>query len=314
MRIALVGSDGQLAWDLARSLMAVDDFTLIPLGRSQIDVTRQESVDAALDAAMPDWVINTAAYNAVDRAEDEPDAAFAVNALGPRNLARWCARSKTVAGRADVRLVHFSTDHVFTGSDSLNSLPWTETDLPSPPSVYANTKLAGEKFIEAEWPAHFILRTCGLYGMKPTAVKGNFVQTMLRIGKERAATGQPLTVVNDHRCTPTSTADLANAVADLIRAIERSGPKGAGLHGIYHATNSGSATWFEFAQQIFELVQYPVLVQPTTNAAMGVKARRPKFSVINCDKLHRLIGRPLPTWQDALRRYLKELQLVPPAP
>lgn len=308
MRIALVGADGQLAWDLARVLSAGDDTTLIPLGRSQIDVTRQESVDTALDAAMPDWVINTAAYNAVDRAEDEPELAFAVNALGPRHLARWCARSKTVSGRADVRLVHFSTDHVFTGGDSADASPWTETDLPRPPSVYANTKLAGEKFIEAEWPTHFILRTCGLYGMKPTAVKGNFVQTMLRIGKERAATGQPLHVVNDHRCTPTSAADLAVAVADLIRAVERVGPTEDGLHGVYHATSSGSATWFEFACEIFELVQCPVSVQPTTNAAMGAKARRPKFSVLNCERLYRLIRRPLPTWQNALRRYLTELE------
>lgn len=313
MRIALVGADGQLAWDLARVLSAVDDTTLIPLGRSQIDVARPESVDAALDAAMPDWVINAAAYNAVDRAEDEPEVAFAVNALGPRHLARWCARKSSSAGDDGPRLIHFSTDHVFTGGESSSGTPWSEPAPPSPPSAYAVTKLAGEKFVAAEWPAHFILRTCGLYGVKPTAVKGNFVQTMLRLGRERSERGEPLNVVNDHRCTPTSTADLAEAVADLIRLVGTGSTTSDPRWGLYHVTNSGDTTWFRFAEEVFRLVQCPVRVQPTTNAVMGAKARRPKYSVLNCERFQSLIGRPLPSWQNALQRYLTELGQIPPA-
>lgn len=292
MPIALVGADGQLAFDLQKSL----PMPVVPLGRSRIDVTSGESVTTALNATRPDLVVNASAYNAVDRAEDDPQLAFSVNALGPRNLALWCAR-------AGVPLVHFSTDHVFSGTvppaGASAPRPFAEDDLPDPPSVYATTKLAGEQFVRTLCPHSFVLRTCGLYGMRPTSVKGNFVQTMLRLGKDRAANGQPLAVVADHVCTPTSTADLAAATADLISTAS---------WGLYHATNAGQTNWHDFAVEIFRLARISVTVVPTTLAAVAAAARRPHYSVLNCDRLTEAIGRRMPPWQDALAQYLSQTQ------
>ena len=179
-------------------------------------------------------------------------------------------------------------------SDRTTSRPWTELDFAIPAGRYAVSKWAGEQFVlKGVLPRSFVVRTCGLYGLAALSggSKGNFVETMLRLGRER----KQLRVVDDQRCTPTSTADLADALVKLIATD---------AFGLYHATNSGSATWCEFAREIFRLAKLDVEVIPITTAEFGAKARRPAYSVLDCRKLASVIGEPLPDWHDALARYL----------
>ncbi len=283
MRIAIVGAGGQLGTALEACLPG----DIVLLGHAEIEITDAARVDGALSAAQPDCVINAAAYNFVDQAEDEPAATYNVNALGPRNLARWC-------GRAGVTLLHVSTDYVF-GADSTRTRPYVESDIPGPQSAYAVSKLAGEHFVRAECPRHFVVRTCGLYGSASTEGKGNFVKTMLRLSKER----KELTIVNDQHCTPSFAADVATAIARLIETDH---------YGLYHATNSGSTTWYDFAREIFRLAAIDIAVRPIPSADYPQKAKRPAYSVFDCGKLAANTGDPLPAWQDALGRYLVQLR------
>lgn len=281
MRIALIGATGQLGSDLQPALSA----DVLPLGHDRIEITDLENVRRAFDEIRPEFVINCAAYNFVDRAEEEPQAAYAVNALGPRNLAIEC-------GARRIPLLHVSSDYVF-GADRTRTLPYAESDLPGPLGAYAVSKLAGEQFVQAHCPEHFIVRTCGLYGLAASRGKGkgNFVETMLRLGSQRPR----LTVVDDQCCTPTSTADLARAIAALVPTRR---------FGLYHATSSGQTTWCGLAREIFRLTNSNVVVQPITTAAFGAKAGRPAFSVLDCNKLEATIGWRLPDWREALAAYL----------
>ena len=290
MRIALIGAAGQLGTALHRSFASSPaaseqpgGWDIVPLEHRQIEITDPESVDAALSAAQPQCVINTAAYNLVDRAEDEPEAAYRVNALGPRQLALWCAAR-------DVPLVHVSSDYVFGLAGERNT-PYTEDDPPGPQSAYAVSKLSGEYFVQAHCPRSFVVRTCGLYGRASSPGKGNFVQTMLRLGRERGT----VRVVDDQFCTPTFAVDVADAIVRLI-------PTQA--WGLYHATNSGQMTWCRLAREVFRVANLDVEVVPITTAEFGAPARRPAYSVLCCEKLQRATGCELPSWQDAVARYL----------
>lgn len=280
MRIAVIGALGQLGSDL----MPLLGDRGLSLGHGDIELTDPASIAAALESRQPTHVINCAAYNLVDKAEDEPDVAFRVNAFGTRNLARWCTSQNVV-------LMHVSTDYVFGQRKSEH--PWVETDAPGPVSVYGASKLAGEDFVRSTVSRHFVVRTCGLYGHRAARGKGNFVETMLRLGRERPE----LKIVADQYCTPTSTADLAKAMAGMIESEQ---------FGTYHATNSGQCSWFEFASEIFRLEKLPVKAIPIAAAVYGAKARRPDYSVLNCLKLQAAIGTTLPSWQESLARYLKE--------
>src|SRR6516164_8778254 len=203
MRYAVLGAAGQLGRDLCPRLSG----EVVALTRERADLTRPETVRAALTELRPDVVVNCAAYNFVDRAESEPDAAFAVNAWGVRSLARICRE-------LDCVLVHFSTDYVF-GLDSNRTTPLETTDPPGPVSVYGMSKLCGEFAVRAECPKHFVIRTCGLYGVWGSGGKGgNFVETMLRL----AGQGKPLRVVDDQHCTPSYTADVADTAVGLLRS------------------------------------------------------------------------------------------------
>lgn len=283
MRIALIGANGQLGTDLQSCLRA----EVTPLGHRQIELADEASVVASLDAARPDVVINTAAYNLVDRAEDEAEAAYSVNSLGPRRLAQYC-------GTRGLVLVHFSTDYVF-GLDATRTTAYSETDAPGPLGVYGASKLLGEYFVQAACPKHYVIRTCGLYGVaaRSGAGKGNFIETMLRLGRERPE----LRVVNDQVCTPTSTADLAAAVADLITSD---------AFGLYHATNQGQMSWYELACEALRLRGISTPVIPISSSEFRSKSRRPNFSVLDCAKLEATLGRTMPSWQDAVARYLDQ--------
>lgn len=283
MRYVVIGAQGQLGSDLVARLG--DD--AVPLGHADVEIADQAGVTATLDSARPDIVINCAAYNLVDRAEDEPDRALAVNALGPRNLAQWC-------GQHDRMLVHVSSDYVF-GLEKRRTEPYGETDTPGPLSVYGLSKLAGECFVRSLCPRHIVVRSCGLYGRAATRSKGNFVETMLRLGRERGE----VRVVNDQRCTPTFTADLAEALIGLVQTS---------AYGLYHATNAGSTTWHEFACEIFRAAGLNVTVRPISSTEFGARAQRPEYSVLNCERLVATTGRRMRPWQDALADYLRPRQ------
>ena len=285
MRIALIGASGQLGSDLLPCLQAAGH-DVDPMRHADIEITDKDNVAAVLEPLRPDLVINAAAYNLVDKAEDELIAAMTVNGTGPLILAELCEAYNW-------RLMHISTDYVFGWSPVPPSRPWTELDRADSSGRYAITKRTGEQFVQEKCSQHFVVRTCGLYGLAALrgTGKGNFVETMLRLGRER----KQLRVVDDQRCTPTSTADLADALVKLIATD---------AFGLYHATNSGSMTWCEFAREIFRLAKMDVEVIPITTAEFGAKAKRPAYSVLDCSKLASVIGGPLPDWHDALARYL----------
>jgi dTDP-4-dehydrorhamnose reductase len=282
MKYAVLGAAGQLGRDLCPRLTG----DVVALARAQADLTRPESLQAALTGLKPDVVINCAAYNFVDKAETEPEAAFAVNAWGVRALA-------TICRDIDCVLVHISTDYVF-GLEPGRRIPYDETDAPGPVSVYGLSKLAGEYLVRSLCPKHFVVRTCGLYGIWGSGGKGtNFVEAMLR----RAAEGKPLRVVADQVCTPSSTVDVAAALAGLIPT---------GQFGLYHITNAGACSWYEFACTIFKHAGVSADLAATMSQDYGAPARRPSYSVLNMDKLAALRLPRVQTWQDALARYLKE--------
>ena len=280
MRILLIGAGGQLGTALSRRLPG----EMMSFSSKDLDISDAGRVRQAVPAARPDLVINAAAYNFVDRAEEERERAFAANALGPRFLAEAC-------GSLDVPLVHISSDYIF-GQEAGRRTPYRESDPPGPLGDYARSKLSGEGFVQAACSRHFILRTCGLYGRATSPGKGNFVATMLRLGKERGS----VSVVDDQWCTPTAAADLAGWIAELIATTQ---------YGLYHATNSGSTTWCRLAREVFRCAGMNVDLKPITTAEFGAKAKRPPYSVLDSSKLEAAIGHRLRSWEEALAEYLK---------
>jgi dTDP-4-dehydrorhamnose reductase len=287
MRYAVLGAAGQLGRDLCPRLPG-EVISLSRTGSPAVDLARPESLRAIFDDKRPDVVINCAAYNFVDRAESEPQEAFAVNAWGVRELARLCREH-------DCLLVHYSTDYVF-GLDQARRQPWTESDAPGPVSLYGLSKLAGEYLVRAICPRQLVIRTCGLYGVWGSGGKGgNFVETMLRL----ASQGKPLRVVDDQTCTPSYTVDVAETTLALLR-VDRP--------GLYHVTNSGSCTWHELARTIFELAGVSANLTPIPSREYPLPARRPAYSVLDHAGL-RAVGIPSPRpWREALAAYLRERQ------
>ena len=274
MRVAISGASGQLGSDLVARLGS----QAIPLSHAALDITDPVAVWNTLDRERPHVVINCAAYNMVDRAEDERDLAMLVNQRGPGFLADYCRER-------DVKLVHISTDYVFDGSTGEH--PWTEDDQPLPLGTYALSKYSGEQLVQTHCPRHFVLRTCGLYGRMQNNGKANFVETMLRLGRDRSE----LAIVNDQICTPTSTAYLASAIVDLIKTES---------YGLYHATNSGQCSWFDFASEIFRLANLNTRVSPISSEQYNARARRPAYSVLNCARLTSVLGCFNLPWLDVL--------------
>jgi dTDP-4-dehydrorhamnose reductase len=283
VRILLFGSNGQLARDLALRLA---EHTVVPRTHEQLDIRDAETVTRSVSESNPDFIINTAAYHRVDDCEDHPELAFGVNAAGVYNLARAAQLHKSV-------LVHFSTDYVFDGS---KALPYTEADRPNPLSIYGMSKLAGERLIERYCEKYFILRTCGLYGAGGSASKGgNFVRSILRAAENK----KPLRVVDDQIVTPTSTADLAHKVSELIEH---------NAYGIYHMTNTGECSWFDFAHEILRLGGISAEVTPVSAQEFGANAQRPAYSVLDNARLRALGISDFRTWHEALAEFLRAEQ------
>ncbi|VTR93538.1 dTDP-4-dehydrorhamnose reductase OS=uncultured planctomycete GN=HGMM_F01A04C04 PE=4 SV=1: RmlD_sub_bind [Gemmata massiliana] len=286
MKIAVLGAAGQLGRDLCPRLAALGE--VVPLSRAEIDLARPGTIAPAIADLRPDIFVNCAAYNLVDKAETEPEAAFAVNTWGVRELATACRT-------ANAKLVHFSTDYVF-GLDAARTAPLNEDASPGPVSVYGLSKLTGEFVVRAAAPGNLVIRTCGLYGVWGSGGKGgNFVETMLRIAKQ----GKPLRVVNDQYCTPSYTADVADATVQLL---ERNAT------GLFHVTNSGACTWYQLAAEIFRQSGLHADLTPITSAEFGARAQRPPYSELSTAKLT-AHGIPTPRpWSEALAAYLNERQ------
>ena len=280
MKILLIGYLGQLGADLRQAFAGEE---LVLLEREDLLVQDRARVDAAVDEHRPDLILNCAAFHRVDDCEDQPEAAFDVNVFGVRNLA-------VAARRANAVLVHFSTDYVFDGP---RRTPYVESDAPCPTCIYAVSKAAGEMMLQAVWHKHFICRLCGLYGYAGSREKGtNFVEMMIGLARQ----GKPLKVVDDQVLTPTSTTDVAAAVRRLA---------GTEAYGLYHLTNSGQCSWYEFARAIFEYAGLSPDLRPVPSAEFPTKAKRPNYSVLDNMRLRQVGFEDLPHWRDALQRYIR---------
>lgn len=291
VRCALIGAAGQLGFDLARTFDLPGQLT--PLTRAELDLTDDAAIGRTLRALQPTHVLNAAAYNLVDRAEDERELAFAVNARAVGTLAAACQA-------IGATLVHFSTDYVFDGS---KTTPYREDDAPNPLSVYAESKLAGERLAHEGGDRAFVIRVCGLFGVGRSVAAGrtNFVDTMLRLARE----GRPIRVVRDQVLSPSYTRDIAPKVWRLLTR---------GTPGLYHLTSAGQTSFFDFAREIFRLSGLTPDLTAVTAAEFGARARRPAYSVLARGRLAALGEDDLRPWNEALAAYLRERAALSPAP
>jgi len=279
MRIALLGSNGQLGRELQKTL---SEHELIPLTRQEFDVTSHDQTRFVLTDLRPDMVLNTSAYHRVDDCETHAELAYGVNALAVLNLVR-------IANDLDATLVHLSTDYVFDGRQQM---PYIEDSVALPLSVYGNSKLAGELLVRTMCRKYFVIRTCGLYGHAGSRGKGgNFVETML----SKAGKGEPIRVVNDQVLTPTSTLELASQMAVLLNTAH---------YGLFHITCEGACSWHDFAAAAFEFAGIKADLSPTTSDLYKTAAIRPRYSVLENARLKQLGLNRMRHWRDALSDYL----------
>jgi dTDP-4-dehydrorhamnose reductase len=287
-RILLVGADGQVGRELQQTLAPLGE--LILATRQTLDLSQTAAIAAVIEHHQPDWIVNAAAYTAVDRAEQEPELATAINHTAPQILASQAQRQGAI-------LFHISTDYVFDGS---KGSPYQEEDSPQPIGVYGQTKWLGEQAVQQNCDRHIIFRTAWVHGAQGQA---NFVKTMLRLGAERPE----LRVVADQIGSPTWAGDIAEAIAQVLVQFQPD------QTGIYHYTNSGAASWYDFAIAIFEearLLGFPLKIEqviPITTAEYPTPARRPAYSVLNCQKIFALLGSHPPHWRQSLRLMLADL-------
>lgn len=288
-RILLTGVSGQLGQELLQLLSPTDD--VIAVGRDQMDLAAPDTIHTIIDQHQPDIIVNAAAYTAVDRAETEAALAHRINATAPQIM----AESAQQIGAA---LIHVSTDYVFDGQ---KNTPYRENDSTQPMCTYGQSKLAGEEAVRTLCDRSLILRTAWVYS---AFGKGNFVKTMLRLGRER----DELKVVMDQVGTPTWAKHIAAAIVQLLPKVSDEA-----IAGTYHFTSSGVASWYDFALAIFEEAQqlgFPLRVKhvrPITTAEFPTPAQRPAYSVLSNQKLISVLGQPAPHWRDGLRQMLIQL-------
>ncbi len=278
MKIAVIGKNGQLATCLKE--VTPKDLDITFFGSDEVDITRS---DTYKPLASSDLIINCSAYTAVDRAEEFPEDAFAVNRMGVIQLVDFCERHR-------IKLIHFSTDFVFSGE---RSTPYKEEDFTGPKSIYGASKLAGEEVILQSSLSALVIRTSWLY----SPFGHNFCKTMLRLGIERTE----LSVVSDQIGTPTSALDLARAVFEMIQKVL---PETAEL---LHISNSGQCSWADFAREIFRQKDLKVAVKDTTSEAFNAPAKRPSYSVLSTEKLLFKYGIAMRHWKEALTEVLTSL-------
>ena len=280
MKVLVTGVKGQLGYDVVNELTKRGHIA-IGTDIEEMDITNASSVDEVIKANAPDAVIHCAAYTAVDAAEDNVQLCRKINAEGTQNIANVCKE-------LDIKMTYISTDYVFDGE---GERPWEPDDERIPLNVYGQTKYEGELAVQNTVDKYFIVRIAWVFGVNGK----NFIKTMLNLGKTRDS----LTVVNDQFGSPTYTYDLARLLVDMVETDK---------YGIYHATNEGICTWYEFACEIFKQAGMDVKVSPVSSAEYPAKAKRPSNSRMSKEKLTENGFEKLPTWQDALSRYLKEIQ------
>jgi len=280
-KILITGCNGQLGTELQKKLK--DKYNLILTNRTNLNITLYEKTIDFIEKQKPDIVINCVAFTAVDLCEEETKNAYNSNAIGPKNLA-------IASNKIGSKLVHISTDYVFDGEGIVDNngklRPYLETDSTNPQSVYGSTKLQGENFVKENIDKYFIIRTAWLYGEGK-----NFVRTMINLSK----TNDVVRVVNDQIGSPTSTAELANMIEELIETEE---------YGIYHGTCEGYCSWYDLTCEIYKLMNIQTNVTPVTSEEFPRPAKRPKYSVLENKKLNDLGIYKFKGWQDALEIYL----------
>ena len=295
MKILLLGQNGQLGWELQRSLAPLGELVALDRHSTELcgDLGNLQGLAETVQRVRPDVIVNAAAHTAVDKAESEPELARMINALAPGVLAQE-------AHKLEAWLVHYSTDYVFDGS---GSAPWRETDVPSPLSVYGRTKLEGEQLIQAAGPRHLIFRTSWVYAARG----GNFAKTMLRLAQER----ESLSVIDDQFGAPTGAELLADVSAHAIRQVLQR-PQDAGL---YQLAAAGETTWNQYAKHVIaqsirassaiKIIANEVKAVPTS--AFPTAATRPLNSRLDTGKLQTTFGLSLPPWQQGVDRMLAEI-------
>lgn len=280
MKVLVTGVKGQLGYDVVNELTK-RGHVAIGTDIEEMDITDAGSVDKVIKESTPDAVIHCAAYTAVDAAEDNVELCRKINADGTQNIANVCKE-------LDIKMIYISTDYVFDGE---GERPWEPDDNRTPLNVYGQTKYEGELAVQNTLDKYFIVRIAWVFGVNGK----NFIKTMLNLGKTR----DYLTVVNDQFGSPTYTYDLARLLVDMVETEK---------YGIYHATNEGICTWYEFACEIFRQAGIDVKVSPVLASEYPAKAKRPSNSRMSKEKLTENGFEKLPTWQDALGRYLKEIE------
>lgn len=302
-KVLIFGKDGQLGYDLTRVFdrhYVIDsrssaevsqsgtkaegvDYYLTALNKDDMDITNAAAVSDVIKKQQPNIVINAAAYNKVEAAEAEEQLATAINGEAAGSMAK-------AAKEVGAIFVHVSTDYIFDGSKDL----FTEDDVPNPLNAYGRSKLAGEELVKSMPSAYYLIRTSSVFGVKEGKQKKNFVDKIIELAKA----GQTIKVVSGQTMSPTYSYDLALKIKELL---EKPAP-----FGIYHITNQGSCSWYEFAEKILELMNIQASLKPITTAQSGSKIARPKISVLKNLALEKIGISPMSPWQDALERYLKE--------
>lgn len=281
-KVIVFGNLGQLGTELVR-VLTERGYNVSGFDRVDFDVCDAARVEEIVAGIMPSLVINATAYNMVDVAEREPEAAFAGNALAVRNIAIACRQ-------ADAPMVHFSTDYVFDGT---LGRPYTEEDTPHPLGAYGVSKLAGELCAQAYLDAPLIIRTSGVFGPGGLyTARGNFVETMLRLAQRN----EPVRVVEDYVASPAYAPELAVRTIDMVEA---------GLTGVYHAGGGVPTSWFDFARMIFEAAGVAPELRPSSDREHRTAARRPRFSALSNGKMERAGIRPMPSMRECIRDYMQ---------
>ncbi|RYY62880.1 MAG: dTDP-4-dehydrorhamnose reductase [Chitinophagaceae bacterium] len=280
MKIAVIGSNGQLGSDLCSVLSHKHE--VLELTHADIEISDVDSINQVVSSTRPDIILNTAAYHVVPEAENYPQKAFSLNAISALNLARVCQDKK-------IRLLHYSTDYVF---DGLKNAPYVETDRPNPLNVYAVSKLAGEQFVLNYCERSMVVRVSGIYGKIASRAKGNnFVSMMLKLAKEKPE----VRVVNDEFLTPTPTLAIAKNTAALIEADTR---------GLFHMSCSGEVSWYEFARHIWDVLGLDTPLFPASVKDFPAVVKRPYYSVLENKALKDLSVYEMPEWREALTQFL----------
>ena len=282
MVVLVTGSSGQLGQSLQFIAPNYPQIDFVFCDSKTLDITNLENCNQVFDKYKPNFCINAAAYTAVDKAESEPEKAFAINVIGAKNLAE-------VSKKFDTILLHISTDFVFDGN---KKSPYSEQDLPSPTGVYGQTKLDGEKVIQDVLEKHFIVRTSWVYSQ----FGNNFMKTMLRLASERDS----ISVVNDQIGTPTNAVDLAEVLVEMILKTRNSQLVTFNF-GIYNFSNEGQCSWYDFAQKIFEINNITINLLPIPTTSFPTPAKRPSFSVLDKSKIKKTFNIDIMNWEKCLK-------------